>query len=158
MLLIIPLEKILSSRDSVRKTRESHLIDKAFYDSWISWPTPPWGINVIHILSNFSVSIFRFYVISAFPFLTISIATFSIYIILWFLHNSVTSVNLIEEGWYGQPGEILLYALFSISFAAAVVFSLLVRGAFNFLAHYVSFLERSAMFATNRIFVHGFCS
>ena len=26
---LIPLEKIRSSRDSVRKTRESHLIDKA---------------------------------------------------------------------------------------------------------------------------------
>ena len=30
---LIPVEKIHSSRDSVRKARESHMIDKAMHDS-----------------------------------------------------------------------------------------------------------------------------
>ena len=42
------------------------------------------------------------YVISASPFETIFIATFFIYVILWFLHK-FSNICKPEEGWYGQP-------------------------------------------------------
>ena len=65
---LIPLEKIRSSRDSVRNARESHLIDKAM-------TVEPHGLNrrdeliiVIHILSIFTFPVFMLYVISASPF------------------------------------------------------------------------------------------
>ena len=68
---LIPLEKIHSSRDSVRKARESHLIDKAM-------TLEPHALNrrdellyVIHILSIFPFQflfVFMLYVISASPF------------------------------------------------------------------------------------------
>ena len=62
----------------------------------------PWRIIVIHILSIFSFPVFMLNVISASPFKTIFIATFSIYIILWFLHK-FSNICKPEEGWYGQP-------------------------------------------------------
>ena len=66
---LIPLEKIHSSRDSVRKARESHLIDKAMTlephgvnrrDEFLS------SISLVFFLSSFPV--FVLYVISASPF------------------------------------------------------------------------------------------
>ena len=66
---LIPLEKIHSSRDSVRKARESHLTDKAM-------TLEPHGVNrrdefllsisLVFFLSSFPV--FVLYVISASPF------------------------------------------------------------------------------------------
>ena len=57
---LIPLEKIRSSRDSVRKATKGH-------DSWTSWPEPQWRIIVIHIVF-FSFPVFTLYVISTSPF------------------------------------------------------------------------------------------
>ena len=42
------------------------------------------------------------YVISASPFYTVFIATFSVYIILWLLHK-FSNICKPEEAWYGQP-------------------------------------------------------
>ena len=54
---LIPLEKIHSSRDSVRKARESRLRDKAM------WPKPQWRIIVVDILVIFSFLVFFFCVL-----------------------------------------------------------------------------------------------
>ena len=94
---LIPLEKIHSSRDSVRKARESHLIDKAMTLEPHGLK-PPWRIIVIHILSIFP---FHFLCCTSFPPLPF-IATFSIYIILWLLHK-FSNICKPEEGWYSQP-------------------------------------------------------
>ena len=64
---INPLEKIRSSRDSVRKGRESHLIDKA-RTLEPHGLNRPWRIIVIHIPSILSFPVFMLYVISASPF------------------------------------------------------------------------------------------
>ena len=71
---LIPLEKIHSSRDSVRKARESHLIDKAM-------TLEPRGLNRRgDIIAVYILSIFPFQFLCCTSFLTLPfIATFSIY-------------------------------------------------------------------------------
>ena len=71
---LIPLEKIHSSRDSVRKARESHVMDKAM-------TLEPHGLNRRgELLQSISLVFFSFQFLCCTSFLTLPfIATFSIY-------------------------------------------------------------------------------
>ena len=82
----------------------------------------------------------------------LSIATFSIYIILWLLHK-LSNICKPEEGWYAQPKYCYKkkqYTLFWISFA--VVFGLLVFGSLYF--GWLDLFSRDSTFTTS----NGFCS
>ena len=61
---LIPIEKIHSSRDSVRKARESHLLDKAM-------TLEPHGLNrrneLLYSISSLSIFAFQFLCCTSFP-------------------------------------------------------------------------------------------
>ena len=99
---LIPLEKIHSSRVSVRKARESHLIDKTM-------TLESHGLNHRNELLYYCIIEFVFFLSSfcvvrhfRLSLLNNLYATFTTYIILWLLHK-FSNIGKPEEGRYGQP-------------------------------------------------------
>ena len=84
---LIPLEKIHSSRDSVRKARESHLIDKAT-------TLEPHGLNRRH--ESLVFFLFQFLCCTSFPPLPFFCDILQLNNIV--IATSVTSVNLKKAG------------------------------------------------------------
>ena len=81
---------------------------KAIYDSWTSWPKPPWRIIVIHILYYFSFSVFcvvRYFRLSLLNNFYCDIL--HLYNIVIPIINLVTSINLKKAGIW--PAEIFLW-------------------------------------------------
>ena len=105
---LIPIEKIVSNRDSIRKAREAFLIQKGR-------TIDPNGLNIREETYQLFPFVFFYYVLLSCYFilpyaylqfiLSITFAYFRYYVNIGYIktRTNVKSSIVPEEGWFGQP-------------------------------------------------------